>query len=75
MWRRIFNLDCHRRSLHSSRFLSFQAGTEHASEKAGERRSTQGVSEILGRSGEAMSEKGERVGAEKRNRLQSIPNV
>ena len=53
----------------------FQAGIEHASEKAGERRSTPGVSKILGRSGEVVSEKGQRVGAEKRNRLQSIPNV
>ena len=52
----------------------FHAGTEHASEKAGKRRSTPGVSKILGRSGETVSEKGERVGAEKRNRLQSIPN-
>ena len=41
----------------------FQAGIEHASEKAGERRSTPGVSKILGRSGEVVSEKGERVGA------------
>ena len=53
----------------------FQAGIEHAREKAGERRSTPGVSKILGRSGEVVSEKEQRVGAEKRNRLQSIPNV
>ena len=53
----------------------FQAGIKHASEKASERRRTPGVSKILGRSGEAVSEKGKRVEAEKRNRLQSIPNV
>ena len=50
----------------------FQARIENASEKAGERRSTPGVSKILGTSGEAVSEKGERVRAEKRNRLQSV---
>ena len=76
MWRRIVNLDCSRRSLRSNRFLNpFQPGIEHANEKVGERRTTPGVSKILGRSGEAVSEKGEIVGAEKRNRLQSIPNV
>ena len=39
----------------------FQAEVKHASERAGERSSMPGVSKKLGRSGEGVSKKGERV--------------
>ena len=51
-------------SLRSSRFLSFSRrhGDQTSEQKAGERRSTSGVSKKLGRSGEGVSKKGEGVG-------------
>ena len=76
IWRWIFNLDCSRRSLRSSRFFFF---SRQGSNTRAKKRASEGPrlarEQNIGRSGETVSEKGERMEAEKRNRLQSIADV
>ena len=78
MWRRIFNLDCYRRSLRSSRFLSFPGRDRTRERKNGRAKKHAWREQNIGEKWRSGEREGREGGAEiffQRNRLQSIPNV